>query len=76
MAELPAFQLSEKAYRSISGTVYFVFLKREEQDCSSPHAIFLNLVFPAWQLRKTSGIEGKIINLMYALGSALEKSPV
>ena len=82
----PAFnsRRQSKAYRSIPDTVYFVLLKREEQDCSSLPAIFLliflNLVFRAWQLRKNERYCGKNykynVCIMYALGSALEKSAV
>ena len=39
--------------------VYFILLKQEEQHCSSLPAIFSNLVFCAWQLRKNKQDCGK-----------------
>ena len=64
--------------------LYFVFLKNEEQDYSSLSAIFLNLVFCGWQLRKNErdcggGGDYKFnVCTMYvlAIGSALERSAV
>ena len=86
--ELPAFQpltvslfsKTEQGMQKYSRhlkQVYFVFLRQEEHDCSSFPAIFSNLVFCAWQLPKSKRDCGKkIINLMYALGSAHVKIDV
>ena len=47
--------------------VYFVLIKQEERHCSFLPAIFSNLVFYAWQLRKNKrDCAKKIINLIYA----------